>query len=86
MCLRTSFPLFFSLLSSLYLFLELNEMNLSFCPCGLTREELTANKLVGPGGICTAVHADESLNDDGTPKICNRPLGAHPQTPRGQNL
>jgi hypothetical protein len=53
------------------------------CPCRLTREELNTNHLVGSNGRCTAEYADESLNDDGTPKICNRPLGAHPHATPG---
>jgi hypothetical protein len=58
------------------------------CPCGLTREELLAapNQLLGRGGVCIAEYADESLNDDETPKICNRPLGAHPHAPPGKNI
>jgi hypothetical protein len=45
------------------------------CPCGLTREELNMHHLVGPGGVCIAVHVD------GSGKVCNRPLGAHPHGP-----
>jgi hypothetical protein len=41
------------------------------CPCGLTREELSTNRLVGPGGICTAFYLDQ------IGRICGYPLGAH---------
>ncbi len=61
------------------------------CPCKMFYETLeetlsTVNPLIGPGGRCTAEYADESLNDDGTPKICKRPLGAHPHKPSGINI
>ena len=42
------------------------------CPCGLTREEVRDLRLVGAGGVCTAVWVD------GSGKVCGRPLGAHP--------
>ena len=46
------------------------------CPCELTREELDAHHLVGPGGVCTALWAD------GSGIICGEPLGAHPREGR----
>jgi hypothetical protein len=54
------------------------------CPCGENFEFLAQHNFVGPGGVCTAFYADESLNDDGTQKICNRPLAVHPRDPQAQ--
>jgi hypothetical protein len=57
------------------------------CPCGLTQEQLDLHpNLVGSNGRCTAAFADDTLNEDGTPKICDRPLGAHPHTLPGINI
>jgi hypothetical protein len=54
------------------------------CPCGLWYEDVRDLKFFGPGALCTAFYADESVDDHGTPKICNRPLGIHPKNPAVQ--
>jgi hypothetical protein len=59
---------------------------MSECPCGLTREELVAcRQLVDKNGVCTAYYADISVNANGTRRVCNRPLVAHPHSPVQQS-
>jgi hypothetical protein len=58
---------------------------MSQCPCGLTFEILDKHHLVGKNGRCTAEYADKSVNDDGTPTICNQLLIDHPHAP-GKNI
>lgn len=48
------------------------------CPCGLSQEELEKYKIFDDYFSCTSRYADRSLNDDGSFKICDKQLGAHP--------
>jgi hypothetical protein len=56
------------------------------CHCGCYYETLEKYNKLDANFRCTAEYADGSVNDDGTPKICNRPLGAHPHAPAGKNI
>jgi hypothetical protein len=54
------------------------------CPCGLWYEDVRDLKFFGPGALCTAFYADESADEHGTRRVCNRPLGIHHKNPAVQ--
>gem|GEM_PF-6923605 len=48
------------------------------CPCGLTREEVLAGRLVGSGGVCTAFRRGSRT------ELCDELLADHPSSAQVQ--
>jgi ferredoxin-thioredoxin reductase catalytic subunit len=55
------------------------------CPCGLFYEDVRDDCMLN-AKRCPNFYADDTLNEDGTPKICDRLLGAHPHTLPGIHI